>query len=61
MARPDDLPALDDQGGDAACWADRVCFACGRLDERPAAARDGRCPSCGASDADDGDHPPPAR
>ena len=36
-------------GGDPACWLDRVCPACGRLDERPGgAALTGRCPACGA-------------
>jgi hypothetical protein len=34
------------EGGDPACWADRVCPACGQLDERE--RRDGRCPHCGA-------------
>jgi rubrerythrin len=37
-----------DNGGDPACWADRVCDECGLLDER--AERDGRCPHCGATD-----------
>jgi rubrerythrin len=37
-----------DTGGDPACWADRVCPACGLLDER--AERDGRCRHCGATD-----------
>ena len=39
-------PAYDDepeQGGDPACWLDRVCAECGRLVE----AGD-RCPACGA-------------
>ena len=32
-----------DEGGDPACWANRVCPACGRLadDEPPT-----RCPEC---------------
>jgi hypothetical protein len=34
----------EDQGGDPVCWLDRVCSACGRLDE----ARRGTCPACGA-------------
>jgi rubrerythrin len=42
---------VTDQGGDAACWADRVCPACGMLDERD--GRDGRCPHCGATASDD--------
>ena len=34
------------EGGDPACWLDRVCDACGRLvDERPPPDR---CPQCGA-------------
>lgn len=34
-----------DQGGDEACWMDRVCPECGRLaDEAPPA----RCERCGA-------------
>ena len=36
-------------GGDPACWLDRVCPSCGRLDERPAGATPAdRCPACGA-------------
>jgi hypothetical protein len=38
-----------EQGGDAACWADRVCPACGLLDERPESG--GPCPRCGADPA----------
>jgi hypothetical protein len=41
------------EGGDPACWADRVCRACGLLDERE--RRDTRCPHCGATDGDPGD------
>jgi DNA-binding MarR family transcriptional regulator len=45
---------MTDAGGDPACWASRVCPACGRLDERAPAQRDGRCPHCGADpDGDD--------
>ena len=33
----------DEQGGDPACWLDRVCAACGRLVESGEA-----CPACGA-------------
>ena len=43
------------EGGDPACWADRVCPACGGLDERE--ERDGTCPSCGA-DHDELGEPP---
>jgi hypothetical protein len=40
----------DDEGGDPACWARRVCPACGRLaDEDPPT----RCPACGADLPDD--------
>jgi len=57
---------VTDTGGDPACWADRVCPACGMLDERAAGDRDETCPHCGepydahradarqASPADDG-------
>ncbi|HVD27874.1 MAG TPA: hypothetical protein VNC79_05160 [Mycobacteriales bacterium] len=42
--------APEDEGGDAACWARRVCPACGRLaDEDPPT----RCPACGAELPDD--------
>jgi rubrerythrin len=39
-------PPVDDgqQGGDAACWANRVCPECGRLAD---AAPPTRCPACG--------------
>lgn len=37
---------MTDAGGDPACWAGRVCPACGMLDERE--HRDGRCPHCHA-------------
>lgn len=38
-------PALAEEGGDAACWANRVCPECGRLNgaERPVV-----CEVCGA-------------
>jgi hypothetical protein len=39
----------DDLGGDAACWAHRVCQACGRLN---AAERPVGCESCGQDFAD---------
>ncbi len=38
---------MTDAGGDPACWADRVCPACGMLDERTTAGRDDTCPHCG--------------
>ena len=34
---------LVEQGGDAACWLERVCTECGRLADDGAT----RCPSCG--------------
>ncbi|MFJ5118360.1 hypothetical protein [Kitasatospora sp. NPDC088548] len=34
-----------DEGGEPACWPDRVCEECGRLRERPGP---GRCEQCGA-------------
>jgi hypothetical protein len=44
------VPPPDDDGGDPACWLNRVCPACGRLaDEDPPT----RCPSCGADLPDD--------
>ena len=36
--------APEPEGGDPACWLDRVCPACGRLTERTA---EGRCAGCG--------------
>jgi hypothetical protein len=39
--RDDDVP----EGGDAACWANRVCAECGRLND---AERPEVCESCGA-------------
>lgn len=44
---------MTDTGGDPACWADRVCAACGMLDERDAGVRDGTCPHCEARQDDD--------
>ncbi|MEU9078339.1 hypothetical protein [Kitasatospora sp. NPDC048538] len=38
-----------DEGGEPACWLDRVCPECGRLRDRPGP---GRCESCGAVDAE---------
>ncbi|MFD9691877.1 hypothetical protein ACFXPX_06235 [Kitasatospora sp. NPDC059146] len=34
-----------DEGGESACWLDRVCPECGRLRERPGR---GPCENCGA-------------
>jgi rubrerythrin len=37
-------PSPEDEGGDPACWLNRVCPDCGRLaDEEPPT----RCPACG--------------
>jgi len=38
-------PVPDDEGGDPACWLNRVCPECGRFSEDGQATR---CPSCGA-------------
>jgi hypothetical protein len=38
-------PVAEDEGGDPACWLNRVCPECGRLSED---ARSTRCSSCGA-------------
>lgn len=35
-----------DEGGESACWLDRVCPECGRLRERPGP---GSCENCGAA------------
>ncbi|HEX9995066.1 MAG TPA: hypothetical protein VGB14_19235 [Acidimicrobiales bacterium] len=40
---PDVPSPPEEQGGDAACWLDRVCDACGRLVEEG-----DTCPACGA-------------
>ena len=37
-------------GGDPACWLDRVCLSCGRLDERPAGAVAGDRHATGVSE-----------
>jgi DNA-binding MarR family transcriptional regulator len=39
-----------EDGGDPACWASRVCPACGRLDDGPPQPR---CAGCGAPLGDD--------
>ncbi|WP_209309112.1 hypothetical protein [Blastococcus sp. CT_GayMR16] len=50
MIAPEPRPARPDDGGDPACWARRVCPACGRLaDQDPPT----RCPGCGAELPDD--------
>ncbi|MFJ9442244.1 hypothetical protein ACIRRH_10265 [Kitasatospora sp. NPDC101235] len=42
-----------DEGGESACWLDRVCPECGRLRERPGPAP---CENCGAGgDGREGD------
>ncbi|MFB7129149.1 hypothetical protein [Kitasatospora sp. NPDC056273] len=38
-----------DEGGEPACWLDRVCPECGRLRERTGP---GPCENCGADGAD---------
>ncbi|MFF2615776.1 hypothetical protein [Kitasatospora sp. NPDC058046] len=38
-----------DEGGEPACWLDRVCPECGRLRERTGP---GPCENCGADDTD---------
>jgi hypothetical protein len=50
--RPDPDVDHSDEGGDPACWAHRVCQACGRLNE---AERPTVCEACGATfpDIDD--------
>ncbi|MFB7379841.1 hypothetical protein [Kitasatospora purpeofusca] len=41
-----------DEGGEPACWLDRVCEDCGRVRERPGP---GPCENCGSgADAADG-------
>ncbi|BFV60832.1 hypothetical protein KCMC57_up59360 [Kitasatospora sp. CMC57] len=39
------MAEVENDGGDAACWLERVCPECGRLSEGPAA---GSCEQCGA-------------
>ncbi|MFG2823736.1 hypothetical protein ACGFX4_30470 [Kitasatospora sp. NPDC048365] len=34
------------EGGESACWLDRVCPECGRLDDRPVVER---CRACEAT------------
>lgn len=41
---PDEPTSADATGGDPACWAHRVCQACGRLNE---AERPEACVQCG--------------
>jgi hypothetical protein len=42
---PTRQPIVEQEGGDAACWANRVCPECGRLNE---AERPVVCEACGA-------------
>jgi len=44
-SREPGAPPVYDEGGDPACWLDRVCEACGRIRERPGGAV---CERCGA-------------
>ena len=37
---------MADEGGDAPCWADRLCDACGQITEDPGTHR---CPPIGAA------------
>lgn len=41
----DESPVDADEGGDPACWQNRVCPACGGLAEADPPVR---CPRCGA-------------
>ncbi|WP_416875825.1 hypothetical protein [Kitasatospora sp. SC0581] len=41
-----------DEGGEPACWLDRVCPECGRLRERTGP---GSCENCGADGTDGAD------
>lgn len=38
-------PGMTDEGGDPACWLNRVCTECGLFLEDPAAPT---CPRCGS-------------
>ncbi|MEV6979032.1 hypothetical protein [Kitasatospora sp. NPDC093806] len=44
-----------DEGGEPACWLDRVCGECGRLRERPGP---GPCEHCGDGAEPDRDPDP---
>jgi uncharacterized protein YeaO (DUF488 family) len=46
LLRQGPLLTLDEQGGESACWLDRVCPHCGRLVEGPS-GNSGSCPACG--------------
>jgi len=48
-AAPHGNEVNEELGGDAACWAHRVCPACGRLND---AERPTICQDCGASFAE---------
>ena len=45
MSEEQPQPVAEPEGGDAACWANRVCPECGRLNE---AERPVVCEACGA-------------
>ncbi|MFF9479876.1 DUF309 domain-containing protein [Streptomyces sp. NPDC014733] len=46
------------EAGDPACWLDRVCEVCGRIDDRPDGARDG-CRLCAEEAAEPAPATPP--
>lgn len=47
--QPSDRAPAEPEGGDAACWLDRVCAACGAIQDT---VPFDRCQRCGA-DAED--------
>ena len=47
--QPADGAPAEPEGGDAACWLDRVCAACGAIQDT---ARFDRCERCGAPTED---------
>lgn len=47
--QPSDRAPAEPEGGDAACWLDRVCPACGALQDTAPFAR---CHRCGAAAED---------
>ncbi|MFI0777514.1 hypothetical protein [Streptomyces sp. NPDC021212] len=49
-SRPSVPAPAESEGGEAACWLDRVCAACGAIQDT---ALFDRCARCGA-DAEDG-------
>lgn len=46
QVQPKAVLTIVDEGGDAACWANKVCPECGRLNE---AAHPLTCEACGAT------------